>query len=258
MKLKPSPVKAAAGELGLEVAQPERIRHEASVALLREVAPELIVVVAYGQIIPRSILALPPRGIVNVHGSLLPLHRGAAPVAHALLAGDSVTGVTIMLMDEQLDHGPILEVEKVTIGARETAPALTARLAEVGARLLAATLDRLDEVVPLEQDHARATMAPRLRREDGMLNWQMSATEIDRRVRALQPWPGTTVEFRGRSVKVLAGTPLDGAGEPGSIVARSREGLVVATGEGSYRLESVQLAGSGAMPANQLLSLPDA
>ena len=258
MRLVPSPVRAAAAELGLAIAQPERIRDSASVARIEELAPELIVVVAYGQIIPRSILALPPGGIVNVHASLLPRHRGAAPIAHAILAGDAVTGVTIMRMDELLDHGPLLEFEKVPVGARETAPELTGRLAAVGARLLAGTVDHLDLVLPVAQDHARATMAPRLRKEDGWLRWEMSAVEIDRRVRALQPWPGTTVAFRGRMVKVIAGTPVDGEGEPGSVLGRSREGPAVATGAGAYRLATVQLPGRGAMPGNQLLSLPDA
>ena len=258
MKLTPSPVKAVAMELGLPVGQPERIRDPASVERLRELDPELIVVVAYGQIIPRSILALPRSGIVNVHASLLPSHRGAAPIAHAILAGDRVTGITIMRMDELLDHGPLLQQEKVAIGARETAPDLTARLAVAGARLLADTLVRLDEIIPVEQDHTRATMAPRLRKEDGGLRWEMTADEIDRRVRAFQPWPGNTVHFRGRALKIVAGTPVDGSGEPGSVLGRSREGLAIATGEGAYRLETIQLPGRGPMPANQLLSLPDA
>jgi methionyl-tRNA formyltransferase len=205
MKLTQPPVKKAAVELGLEVFQPERIRNPEVVERLRSVAPELIVVVAYGQIIPRSILAIPPRGVLNVHASLLPRHRGAAPVAHSILAGDRETGVTIMSMDEQLDHGPILAMRSVSILPGEDAAELTRRLAELGAALLVETLARLDEVGAVEQDHARATVAPRLRREDGELDWNLGAEEIDRRVRALQPWPGVTLPTPRGRVKVLSG-----------------------------------------------------
>lgn len=258
MKLLPSPMKAAAEKLGLPVAQPEQIREDSSVRRLQDLAPELMVVVAYGQIIPRSILSLPAKGVVNVHASVLPRHRGAAPVAHAILAGDAATGVTIMQMDQLLDHGPILEAEKVQIGPRETAPELTLRLSRVGALLLASTVERLDEITPLEQDHHQATMAPRLRKEDGRLQWSLPAMEIDRRVRALQPWPGTTIDFRGRAVKLLAGSPEEGEGAPGEVLGRSRDGLLVATGEQAYRIRWAQLPGRAAMPGNQLLSLPHA
>jgi methionyl-tRNA formyltransferase len=205
MKVTPPPVKIAATELGLEVYQPARIKDAEAVERLRSVAPDLIVVVAYGQIIPRSILAIPSRGIVNVHASLLPRHRGAAPVAHALLAGDRETGVTIMKMDEQLDHGPILATRSVPVRPMEEAAGLTRRLADLGAALLVETLARLDEIEALEQDDAQATVAPRLRREDGELDWSLGAEEIDRRVRALQPWPGVTLPTARGRVKVLAG-----------------------------------------------------
>lgn len=205
LKLTASPVKLAATELGLEVYQPEHIREPDVVEGLRSLAPELIVVVAYGQIIPRSILAIPPRGVINVHASVLPRHRGASPVAHAILAGDRETGVTIMLMDEQLDHGPVLAMRNVAIEPSEDAAGLTRRLAGVGAKLLVDTLARLDEIHPVEQDHAQATVAPRLRREDGKLEWSVGAEEIDRRVRALQPWPGVTLPTSRGRVKVLSG-----------------------------------------------------
>jgi methionyl-tRNA formyltransferase len=205
MKVTPPAVKIAAVELGLDVYQPERIREPEVVERLRALAPELIVVVAYGQIIPRAILAMPPRGVVNVHASLLPRHRGASPIAHAILSGDEVTGVTIMRMDEQLDHGPVLAMRDVAIEPQEDAAGLTRRLAGVGARLLLETLDRLDEIRPVEQDHSKATVAPRLRREDGELDWSVGAEEIDRRVRALQPWPGVTLPTPRGRVKVLSG-----------------------------------------------------
>jgi methionyl-tRNA formyltransferase len=205
MKLTPPPVKVAAQELGLDVYQPERIRDPEVVAKLHGVAPDLLVVVAYGQIIPRSVLSIPRLGAINVHASLLPRHRGAAPIARALLAGDAETGVTIMRMDEQLDHGPILAMQATRIGAREDAVALSSRLAQMGADLLVETLARLDEVVDVEQEHEKATGAPRLSREEGELDWSLGAMEIDRRVRAFQPWPGVTLPTKRGRIKVLSG-----------------------------------------------------
>jgi len=205
MKLTPPPIKEAAVRLGLTVYQPERIRAPEAVERIRSSSPEVMVVVAYGQIIPREILDVPPRGVVNVHASLLPRHRGAAPVAHAILAGDGETGVTIMRMDEQLDHGPVMAMRTVTIGAREDAPQLTRRLAELGAGLLVETLGHLDEIDPTPQEHARATVAPRLRKQDGELEWSAGAEAIDRHVRALQPWPGVTLPTSRGRVKVLSG-----------------------------------------------------
>ena len=205
MKVTPSPVKLAAEELGLPMYQPGKVRAPEVIERLRRLQPDLMVVVAYGQIIPPDVLSIPPRGIVNVHGSLLPRHRGAAPIAHAILAGDRETGVTIMRMDEQLDHGPILATRATAIGEREDATALTGRLAQMGAELLVETLARLDEISPAEQQHERATMAARLRREDGELDWDAGAEEIDRRVRALQPWPGVTLPTARGRVKVLSG-----------------------------------------------------
>lgn len=205
MKVTPPPVKVAAQELDLEVFQPERIRDPEAVERLRLLAPDLLVVVAYGQIIPRSILSIPKRGAINVHASLLPRHRGAAPIAHAILAGDRETGVTIMRMDEQLDHGPILVTRSTPIRPDEDAVALTSRLADMGADLLVDTLARLDEIQAEEQAHEQATVAPRLDRQDGELDWNMSAQEMDRRVRGLQPWPGVTVPTKLGRVKVLQG-----------------------------------------------------
>ncbi len=205
MKPAPPPVKVAAESWGLEVIQPERIKAPEVADQLRRVAPDLLVVVAYGQIIPASVLSIPRLGAVNVHASLLPRHRGAAPVAHAILSGDRETGVTIMRMDEKLDHGPILAVRKTGIGAGEDAAALTRRLAVMGAELLVETLERLDQITPVEQDHDRATLAPRLRREDGELDWNVDPAEIDRRVRGLHPWPGVTMPTKSGPVKVLSG-----------------------------------------------------
>jgi methionyl-tRNA formyltransferase len=232
LKMTPPPVKVAALELELEVYQPLRIREPESVAKLRALKPDLLVVVAYGQIIPPSVLSIPKLGAVNVHASLLPRYRGAAPIARALLAGDRETGVTIMRMDEQLDHGPILATKKTAIADREDAVELTSRLAEIGADMLVSTLAHIDSVKPVEQDHDRATLAPKLRKEEGELEWDIGPRDIDRHVRALQPWPGVTLPtYRGR-VKVLSGH-----------VEGDR-----------YVPEIVQLPGKRPAPAKQVLS----
>ena len=231
MKLTKPPVKVAAEELGLTVYQPARIKDSESVDRLRALEPDLLVVVAYGQILPAAVLAIPRLGAINVHASLLPRHRGAAPVARAILAGDAETGVTIMKMDEQLDHGPILAVRATPIGEHEDAEGLTARLAQTGAELLVETLDHLEERVPGGQDHARATMAPKLRKEEGELEWDLGAKELDRRVRGLQPWPGATLPTERGRVKVLKGH-VDGD---------------------RYVLDVVQLPGKKPAPARQVL-----
>jgi len=248
-------VKVAAEEMGLEVFQPERIRAPESVARLTAAAPELIVVVAYGQIVPRSVLEIPPRGVVNVHASLLPRHRGAAPVNHAILAGDRTTGVTIMRLDELLDHGPVLATRETEIGPGEDAAALGGRLALIGAELLVDVLARLDDLRPVEQDHAAASQAPKLSREDGELDWSLTADEIDRRVRALQPWPGVTLPLGGSRVKVLRGRPLTGSGRPGEVLVAGRDGVEVAAGHGSYLLQEVQPPGRRPMAPRALVTV---
>jgi methionyl-tRNA formyltransferase len=205
MKLSAPPVKVAAETLGLEVYQPERIREPEAAERLRRLRPDLLVVVAYGQIIPRAVLAIPRLGAINLHASLLPRHRGAAPVAHAILAGDAETGVTIMRMDEQLDHGPILATRATAIAVGEDAVGLTSRLAVLGAELLVEALGHLEDIKAVEQDHGAATVARSFRKEDGELEWELGAQEIERRVRALQPWPGVTIPTRRGRVKVLRG-----------------------------------------------------
>jgi methionyl-tRNA formyltransferase len=231
MKLTPPPVKVAARELGLPVYQPEKIRDPEAVERIRSLAPDLLVVVAYGQIIPRPVLEIPRLGAINVHASLLPRWRGAAPIARAILAGDAETGVSIMKMDEQLDHGPVLSTRATRVGEHEDAAELTARLAELGAETLVQTLEHLEEITPMGQDHSQATMAPKLTREEGELDWSMDSHEIDRRVRGLQPWPGATLPTERGRVKVLRGH-VEGD---------------------SYVPEVVQLPGKKPAPAKQVL-----
>jgi methionyl-tRNA formyltransferase len=252
-KILPTPVKQAALKHGLHVYQPERIGSPEALAQVRWAAPELIVVVAYGQILSPELLEIPPLGVLNIHASLLPRHRGAAPIARAILAGDAVTGVSIMRIDAELDHGPVLAARELAIGPSTTAAELTPALAELGAGLLVAVLADLARFRPVEQDHAAATAAPRLRKEEGRLEWSLPAAEIDRRVRALNPWPGVTAELAGKELKILRGAPADGAGRPGEILRAGPDGLLVGTGKGAYRVEEVQLPSRRPMPARQLL-----
>jgi methionyl-tRNA formyltransferase len=253
LRVTPTPVKEAAQRLGLEVFQPVKIRESEAVERLRSFMPDLMVVVAYGQIIPRSVLEIPPRGVLNVHASLLPRWRGAAPVQHALLAGDEVTGVTIMRMDEQLDHGPILAQREVNVARGEDAEQLTGRLAQIGAELLVETIARLDEIAPVDQEHAKATLAPRLKKEDGELDWSLPAAEIVQRLRAYRPWPGVTLPWRDTRVKVLQAYAEPGSGRPGDVVGHRNGWLKVATGDGVLVLMQVQLPTKKPMPGRTLV-----
>lgn len=228
-----SPVKQAAQELGLPVRQPERLRSPEVADELAAWGAEAMVVVGYGQIIPPSILALPPLGIINVHASLLPKYRGAAPIQRAIAAGEQVTGVTTMRIDAGLDTGDILLKAAVEIEPDDTAVTLAPRLAERGAALLAETLERLaaGDLVPQPQDPARATYAPVLRKEEGLIDWTLPARTIYNRFRGFQPWPGCFTTFRDRTLHILGCRPSDEVliGQPGSAVAR-RKRLFVACG----------------------------
>jgi methionyl-tRNA formyltransferase len=232
--LSPPPVKAAALARGIPVLQPERVKTDPEA--LRRLGPEIQVVVAYGQILPKSVLAIPPRGTVNLHGSLLPLYRGAAPVAWAVLKGEKETGVSTMLLDEGLDTGPILLQESTPIGDEETAGALLSRLATIGAPLVGRTLLGLEagSLVPRPQDATRASLAPILRKEDGRLDWNEPAEALARRVRAFSPWPGTHASLEGRLLKILRAAPSGMASAPpGSVLGVLGDALRIASGEGT-------------------------
>ncbi len=243
------PVAAWARRHGLAVEQPERVKDEAFLGRLRELAPDLVVVVAFGQIFPRALLELPRQGCVNVHASLLPRWRGAAPIQAAIAAGDRVTGVTTMSMTPGLDSGPMLLREETAIGERETAGELAARLAAMGARLLVRTVEALErgDLVPQPQDETRATYAPRLRREDARVDWSLDAEAIAARWRAYTPWPALESTLRGDAVKLAqvraAALPANGAA-PGELLGLGDGGVRVACGSGTVvEIGALQRAG---------------
>jgi methionyl-tRNA formyltransferase len=213
LELVSSPVKECALQLGLPVLQPESIkRNEEFQAQLRKIRPDAILVVGYGRIIPQWMLDLPPLGNINLHASLLPKYRGAAPIQWAIARGETVTGVTTMRIDAGLDTGDILLQEEVPIAPDDTAETLAPKLAEVGAELTVATLRGLQArgIHPRQQDHAQATLAPILRKEDGLIDFSRSATEILNRMRGFQPWPGAYAKFRGKNLQVWKAEPAKG------------------------------------------------
>jgi len=241
-ELAASPVKLAALRHGLDVRQPERIRRPEVVAELKELRPEAMVVVGYGQIIPQSIIDIPPLGIINVHASLLPKYRGAAPIQWAVARGETVTGVTTMRIDAGLDTGDILLMRETPIGSGETAAELAARLAPMGADLLLETLEglRAGTIQPRPQDDSQATLAPILHKEDGLIDWSLAASEVYNRVRGFEPWPGAYSWFRGQRLNVCRARLAEAAsGTPGLLVAAGRR-LLVHCGEGT-RLELLEV-----------------
>ena len=240
----PPPVKLAALEAGLPVLQPTRPVGDLFLAGLRRLEPELGVVVAYGHILRPEILDAPARGMINVHASLLPRLRGAAPIQHAILSGDRETGISIMRMEEGLDSGPVLHRTATPIADGETAGALTDRLATLGASALVEALSLLSagRAVPEAQDDATATYAPKITREQARLDWNRDAATLERQVRAFDPVPGAWTSLEGAPVKLFGGMPAVGVGEPGTVLAAS-DRLVVAGGGGAIAVREVQPAG---------------
>ncbi len=246
------PVKQTALRLGLAVHQPERIRTPEAIELLRSLKPDAMVVVGYGKIIPQAAIDIPPHGIVNVHASLLPRYRGAAPVQWAIANGETVTGVTTMRIDAGLDTGDILLQRETAIGAEETAVELGARLAAMGADLLVETLAGLERggIVPRPQDSTQATLAPVLKKDDGLIDWTRPAAEIVNRIRGFKPWPGCYAHLRGRAIEISrARAGAGAAGEPGSL--HPARGRIVVTCGDSTALEilEVQMEGRKKMDA---------
>jgi methionyl-tRNA formyltransferase len=248
----PRPVGDVASELGIRVITPLRIRSPDVVEELLDLRPECLVVAAYGQILPSSLIDAPPHGAVNVHASLLPRWRGASPIAHAILAGDTEAGVSIMRMDSGLDTGPVYATARVIIAPGATTPSLTTVLADLGAVTLIDALTGLErgDIVAHPQPESGVTYAPRLGRDDGRVEWERrSAVEVDRMVRALQPWPGVVAPFAGVDVRLDEGAvaaSADGAA-PGTVVRSDGESVVVATREGAYRIDMITPPGKRAM-----------
>ena len=244
-----SPVKDAALEAGVHVYQPERIKSVSAAEFFRRTAPDAIIVIAYGQIIPASLLGEPRFGWINLHASLLPKYRGAAPINWAVVNGELTTGMTTMRIEAGLDTGPILQQIEVQIGPDETAPELAARLAEAGAPLMLETLKKLErgEITPMPQDERQATHAPLLEKEHGRIDWTQTARAIYNRIRGLAPWPGAYTTFRGRLCHIWGAPAADAAAAateiPGTIIAAPRQ-LYVVCGEGTcLRLEAAQVEG---------------
>ena len=257
MKLQASPVKEFALSHNLPVFQPVKLRDGTALAQIQDLAPELIVVAAYGKILPEEILAVPNRGCINVHSSLLPKYRGAAPINWAILNGEWETGVTIMHMAPELDAGDIIAQRATAIGPDETAPELFARLAELGAELLteAVTAIEAGTASRTPQDSAQATYAPMLSRELSPINWRRTAGEIHNQVRGLIPWPAATAEFGGVRCKVYS-TAVESlpAEEPGTVLAADKAGIVVACGDGTaLRILELQPDGKRRMKAADFL-----
>ncbi len=256
--LAPPPVKVIAQRTGIPFLQPLKIKTPDFLDALAAWKPDLIAVTAFGRILPAPILNLPPRGCVNVHGSLLPKYRGAAPVQWAIMNGERETGITTMLMDEGMDTGPILLQEQIPIMPDDTAGTLAPRLAELGGRLLVETIRQLKTGVlaPRAQDNSEATIAPLLTKEDGVIDWSRSAQTIANRVRGLSPWPGAYTFFGHDRWNIWSTVvnPTRSDEQPGTIIAVAKHSIQVATGEGMLEIVEIQTANSRRMNASQFLA----
>ena len=260
LKLTPSPVKQLAEELKLPLLQPAKAREESFLAQLRDLDPDLIVVVAYGQILPPDLLAMPRHGCVNVHTSLLPKYRGAAPIQWAIADGNTETGVTIMQMDAGLDTGPILSQRRTPILPTDNSQTLHDRLARIGAELLVETIPGYvsGEIQPQPQSEAESTYAAKIKKEDGKIDWHQTAPQIWNRLRAFTPWPGTFTFLQAGAktplLKIWQAELADQTGLPGKILAADPTGILVACGQGSLRILELQREGGKRMPAKQFLA----
>ena len=252
MKLVASPVKQLALEAGIPVFQPENFREEETVARLRALKPDVCAVVAYGRILPQSVLDIPPLGCVNIHASLLPRYRGSAPYQWAVLDGRKETGVTAMYLVREMDAGDIIDVSKTPIGENETAGELLDRLAVLGAALLSKTLSRFaagEKITPTPQDPSLVSYAPMLDKTLCPIDWNKTAHQVHDQVRGLHPWPVATMELEGKVFKVHETRVVPGEGQPGAILELNKNGLVIACGEGAVEIRSLQAEGGKRMAA---------
>jgi len=254
-----SPVKRAAIEWNIPVVQPVSLKEAAALSQLASFQPDVIVVAAFGQILPKSVLDTPAHGCINIHPSLLPKHRGASPVIAAILAGDEFTGVSLMLMGKGLDTGPVLAQAQIAISGLDTTGSLTAKLSLIAAQLLIEVLPSWvkGEIAPRPQDKAQASYSGEFSKKDGEIDWHLSAVDIWRRVRAFHPWPGCYTTWQGRQLKIIGVVPVPGekSGEVGQVVALNKGGAVfgVNTGDGVLGILKVQLEGKRAMYADEFL-----
>lgn len=258
-KVTPTPVSQVAQARGILVLQPKKIRDGVFLEDLADLRPEMIVVAAFGRILPGEVLSLPPLGCYNVHASLLPCYRGPAPVRWAIINGERKTGITIFRMDEGMDTGDVLAKESLEIDPNETAGMLTERLARLAARMITPVLR---EVVAgtarfVPQEHDKATVVPILRKGDGLIDWSLDAESIRNRIRGLDPWPGAFTFWRGKRLRLWEGeaseTDADVAARPGEVLSAAGRGVTVQTGGGTLRLRSVQLEGGRRMSAEEFL-----
>ena len=257
-KLAACPVKELAVSAGIPVFQPERIKREEGVAKLKSCAPDLCVTAAFGQLLSQEILDIPPLGTINVHSSLLPRHRGSAPINWSIIQGDQVTGVTTMFTDKGMDTGDILLTRETPIGPAENAGELTDRLAVMGAELLIETIRALEAgtLTRIPQDHEAATYEPKMDKELGRIDWSKPAQELDWLVRGTTPWPGAFTTLGEQTIKIFELTVLDGAasGAPGEIIAAdAKQGLVVSCGDHDVVLTQIQMPGAKRMNAKDYL-----
>jgi len=248
---------SAVGELaaarGFPLSKPHTLRDAAALEPIAAARPDAMVVAAYGLILPREALAIPKSGCINIHASLLPRWRGAAPIQRAILAGDTRTGISIMRMEEGLDTGPVLLEKSIAIGPREAAGALTERLAALGAEAVVEALENLASLPPSAQDASRATYAAKVGKSEAAIDWRRSAEEIDRQVRAFEPATGATARLDGELLKIWAAEPVPGHGEPGTVLEAAEGRLVIAAGTGALTLRTVQRPGGKRLSAAEFL-----
>lgn len=255
-KLTASPVKVLGEEHSIPVYQPASLKQDAAQQELAAIEADIMVVVAYGLLLPTAVLNAPKLGCINVHGSILPKWRGAAPIQRAIWAGDSKTGVTIMQMDEGLDTGDMLHIATLPIESSDTSATLYDKLAALGPKALVDVLDNFDSYSPEKQDDTLATYAKKLSKEEALIDWHDDAAQIERNIRAFNPWPVAWMKIDEHNVKVWSGdvVELDKAVSPGTIVSANKEGITIATGKGALRITSLQIPGKKALPAADVIN----